>query len=63
MVFMMVGVIFIDLDFAKGFQKNIILEVLSDKLLSGTSPYLEDILHPPEVILMVGVIYIELDFA
>ena len=49
MVFMMVWVIFIDLDFARGFQKYIILEVLNDKLLSGPSPYLEDILHPHEV--------------
>ena len=49
MVFIMVGVIFIELDFASGFQKYIILRVFSGKLLSGTSTYLEDVLHPPEV--------------
>ena len=49
MVIMMVGVIFIELDFARGFQKYIILAVLSEKLLSGTSPYLEDVIHPHEV--------------
>ena len=53
MVIMMAGIIFtepdVDVDFARGFQKYIILGVLSEKLLSGTSPYLEDILHPPEV--------------
>ena len=45
----MVKVIFIELDFVRGFQKYIILGVLSEKLLSGTSPYLEDILHLPVV--------------
>ena len=49
MVIMMVGVIFLELDFARGFQKYIILRLLSGKLLSGTSSYLEDIIHPPEV--------------
>jgi len=63
---MMTRVIFIELDFAWGFQKYIILGVLSEKLLSGTSPYLVDVIHPPkvsDVIMMVKVIFIELDFA
>ena len=37
------------LDFAQGFQKYIILLVFSEKLLSRTSPYLEDVIHLPEV--------------
>ena len=49
MVIMMVGVILIELDFALGFQKYIILGVVSEKYLSGTSLYLDDVLHPPEV--------------
>ena len=49
MVLMIVGIIFDELDFARGFQKYIILRVFSGKLLSGTSTYLEDVLHPPEV--------------
>ena len=49
MVIMMVRVIFIKLDFACGFQKYIILGMLSEKYLSGISLYLEDVLHPPEV--------------
>ena len=49
MVIMMFGVIFIELDFAWGFQKYIILRVFSGKWLSGTSTYLEDVLHYPEV--------------
>ena len=49
MIIMMVGVIFIQLDFARGYQKCIILVVLSEKLLSRTSPYLEDVLDLPEV--------------
>ena len=49
MVIMMFGVIFIELDFAIGFQKYIILRVFSGKLLSGTSTHLEDVLLPPEV--------------
>ena len=49
MVIMMVGIIFIELDFALGFQKYILLRVFCGKLLSGTSTYLEDVLHPPEV--------------
>ena len=49
MVIMMFGVIFIELNFARGFQKYIILRVFSEILFSGTSPYLEDILHPSEV--------------
>ena len=46
---MMIGVIFIELEFASAFQKYIILGMLKEKLLSGTSPYLGDVLHPPEV--------------
>ena len=46
---MMVRVIFIELDFARGFQKYTILRVSSEKCLSGTSTYLEDVLHHPEV--------------
>ena len=49
MMIMMVGVIFSELDFALGFQKYVTLGVLSEKLLSGTSPNLEDIIHLPEV--------------
>ncbi len=49
MLIMMVGVISIELDFSWGFQKYVTLVVLSEKWLSGTSPYLEDILHPPEL--------------
>ena len=48
MVITMVGVIFIQLDFAEGYQKCIILVVLSEKLLSKTSPYLEDVLDLPD---------------
>ena len=44
------------------------LVVLSEKWLSGTSPYLEDILLRflmmiLMVIMIVGIIFIELDFA
>ena len=49
MVKMMAGVIFIQLDFARGYKKCIILVVLSEKLLSKTSRYLEDVLDLPEV--------------
>ncbi len=49
MVIMMVGVIFIELEFACSFQKYIILGVFSEKLLSRTSLYLEDVIHLPEV--------------
>ena len=45
----MVGVISIELYIPLGFKKYVVLVVLSEKWLSGTSPYLEDILHPPEV--------------
>ena len=48
-VIMMDGVIFIELDFAQGFQKYKILWVLSEKYLSGASLYLDDVLHPHEV--------------
>ena len=46
---MMVGIILIQLDFAWHFQKCIILGVLSEKWLSRTSLYLEDILNLLEV--------------
>ena len=49
---LMVGVIVIQLDFAQGFQKCIILGVLCEKSSSRTSPYLEDVfdlLEVPEV--------------
>ena len=49
MVIMMVGVISIEVDFPWGFQIYVIFVVLSEKWLLGTSPYLEDILHTPEV--------------
>ena len=64
---LMVGVIFIQLDFVQGFQKCIILGVLCEKC-PRTSPYLEDVFDLLEVlkflmgILIVGVIYIQLDF-
>ena len=49
-------------------SKNVILMVLCEKWLSGTSPYLEDILLRflmviLMVIMIVGIIFIELDFA
>ena len=46
---LMVGVIFIQLDFVQGFQKCIILGVLCEKCPSRTSPYLEDVLDLLEV--------------
>ena len=49
MVIMIIGVIFIEQDFARGFQKYIILRVFSGKWMSGTSTYLEDVLLSPEV--------------
>ena len=51
MVIMKVGVIFIEVDFAWAYQKidNTILNTTSETLLSGTSPYMEDVLNPPEV--------------
>ena len=45
----MIWVIFVQLDFALGFPKYIILGGLSENLSSGTSLYLEDVIHPPEV--------------
>ena len=45
----MVWVIFFQLDFALGFPKYIIFGVLSEKLSSGTSLYLEYFIHPPDV--------------
>ena len=44
-----VGAIFIPQDFASDFQNCIILGVLSEKLLSGTFLYLEDVLYLLEV--------------
>ena len=68
MVIMMVGVISIELDFYWGFQKyvTLVVVVLSEKWLSGTSPYLGEILNQLRflmMILIVGIIFIELDFA
>ena len=40
---MTVGIIFIQLDFAWGSQKHIILGMLCEKWLSGTSLYMEDV--------------------
>ena len=48
MVIMMVWVIFIELEFACGFQKYILCGVFSEKLLR-TYLYLEDVIHLPEV--------------
>ena len=48
-VFMIFGVIFIKWDLTWGFQKYIILVLLSEKWFSEASPYLEDTLHPPKV--------------
>ena len=48
-VIMMVGIIPIELDCSWGLKKYVILVVLSGKWLSGTSPYLEDIIHSPTV--------------
>ena len=50
MVIMMVGVVFTEMYFARGFQKYIILGVLSEIYLSGTSSYLDDVLHPAKAL-------------
>ena len=44
MAILMVGVIFIQVDFAQGFQKSIIIGVLCEKSSSRSSIYLEDVL-------------------
>ena len=46
MVIMLVGIIFILPEVSKNIKY---LGCLAEKLLSGTSTYLEDVLHPPKV--------------